>query len=121
MLGMASTYDISITQGESLDLLFNLKDSNGVALNLSGYSTRGKVKYSYGSTGALLDLAPVIVTGANNSLLASGQMTIAFSPAQSSSLPVTEAVYDIERYTLNDVVVQKVMNGKIIIDPEVST
>ena len=120
MLGMASTYDISITQGESLDLLFNLKDSNGVALNLSGYSTRGKVKYSYGSTGALLDLAPVIVTGANNSLLASGQMTIAFSPAQSSSLPVTEAVYDIERYTADDASVFKVLNGKFIIYPEVT-
>ena len=86
---MADAYDISITQGESLDLLFNLKDSDGVPINLSGYSARGKVKYSYGSSGTLLDLAPVIVTGANNSLLASGQMTIAFSPAQSSSLPVT--------------------------------
>ena len=118
---MASTYNISLVQGESLDLTLNLKDSNSVPLDLSGYSVRGTVKRGFGTTGVLLDLAPVIVTGANNSFLASGQITISISPAESSSLPVTEAVYDIERYTLNDVVVQKVMFGKIIIDPEVST
>jgi hypothetical protein len=118
---MASTYNISLVQGESLDLTLNLKDSDSVPLNLSGYSVRGTVKRGFGATGVLLDLAPVIVTGANNSFLASGQITISISPAESSSLPVTEAVYDIERYTLNDVVVQKVMNCKIIIDPEVST
>jgi len=118
---MASTYDISITQGESLDLLFKLKDSSGIALNLSGYNTRGKVKYSYGSTGTLLDLEPVIVTGVNNSFLASGQITVSISASESSSLPITQAVYDIERYTLNDVVVHKVLNGKFIITPEVTT
>lgn len=117
---MATTYNISLTQGESLDLLLNLKDSNSVPINLSGYSVRGKVKKGFGATGVLLDLAPVIVTGVNNSLLASGQITIAISPAESVSLPVTEAVYDIERYTLNDLVVHKVLNGKVTINPEVT-
>lgn len=117
---MASTYNISLVQGESLNLLLNLKDSNSVPLNLSGYSVRGVVKRGFGATGVLLDLAPVIVTGANNSLLASGQITIAISPSESSSLPVTEAVYDVERYTLNDVVVHKVLNGKVTINPEVT-
>ena len=117
---MASTYDISINQGESLDLLFKLKDSNGVALNLSGYSSRGKVKYSYGSSGALLDLNPIIVTGLNNSALVSGHVTISISATNSASLPVTEAVYDVERFTLNDAIVHKVLNGKFIINPEVT-
>ncbi len=117
---MASAYNISINQGESLDLLFKLKDSNGVALDLSGYSARGKVKYSYGSSGTLLDLNPTIVTGLNNSALVSGHVTISISATGSASLPVTEAVYDVERFTLNDVIVHKVLNGKFIINPEVT-
>ena len=117
---MANTYDISITQGESLDLLFKLKDSNGVALNPSGYSTRGKVKYSYGSAGVLFDLNPTIVTGVSGSYLASGQISISISATGSATLPVTQAVYDIERYTPSDVVVHKVLYGKFIIDPEVT-
>lgn len=118
---MANTYDISIIQGESLDLLFKLKDSVGVALDLSGYSARGKVRYSYGSSGILLDLNPTIVTGVNNSTLVSGHILVSISATGSALLPVTEAIYDIERHTSNDVIVHKVLNGKFIINPEVTT
>jgi len=110
---MATTYDISIFQGENLDFTLNLKDSDGTTpLNLSGYSVRGKVKYSYGSSGFLSDLNPTILNSA------SGQISLSISSTGVANLPVTEAVYDIERYTSNDAIVKKVLVGKFIVKPE---
>jgi len=112
---MATTYNISVFQGENLDFNINLKESNGTTpLNLSGYSVRGKVKYSYGSSEVLWDLNPTILD------LASGQISVSIPGTGVANLPVTEAVYDIEKYTANDVIVNKVLGGKFIIKPEVT-
>ena len=112
---MATTYNISIFQGENLDFTLNLKENNGTTpLNLSGYSVRGKVKYSYGSSGTLWDLNPTIVSAV------SGQISLSIPGTGVANLPVTEAVYDIERYTSGDASVTKVLNGKITVHPEVT-
>jgi len=112
---MATTYNISVFQGENLDFTLNLKDSNGTTpLNLNGYSVRGKVKYSYGSSEVLWDLNPTIVSAVN------GQISLSIPGTGVANLPVTEAVYDIERYTANDAIVKKVLVGKFIVNPEVT-
>jgi len=113
---MATTYNISIFQGENLDFTLNLKENNGTTpLNLSGYFVRGKVKYSYGSSGILWDLNPTILNAA------SGQISLSIPGSGVANLPVTEAVYDIERYTTNDAIVKKVLMGKFIVKPEVTS
>jgi hypothetical protein len=113
---MATFYNITGYQGDFLQLTLNLKDSNGSAVNLSGYSVRGQVRASYGSTGVLLDLNPTITN------LPSGTISISINSYISQSLPVSDHLYDIERYpsgilTGNSI---KLMRGKFSILPEVT-
>ena len=60
---MATVYNFSATQGSQLSVRLNVKDASGDAINLSGYSSRGVVKYRYSSTNTLVDLDPTIVSG----------------------------------------------------------
>lgn len=106
------TYNISLIQGEDFCLTATLKESNGNPIDLSGYYTRGKVKYSYGSTGSLIDLNPFIDSPE------SGIIRIELSAAQTASLPITMAVYDIEKYAENDANVSKVLRGTFSVSPE---
>ena len=113
---MATYYNITGYQGDYLQLTLNVKDSNGSALNLSGYEVRGQVRASYGATGVLLDLNPTIT----NSI--SGAIAINVNSYISQDLPVSDHVYDIERYpsgilTGNSI---KLMRGKFSILPEVT-
>lgn len=107
-------YNISLTQGESYGLTATLKNSDGTNMNLSGYYVRGKAKYNYGDTGIILDLNPQIYN-VNN-----GIITFNIPPTGTAALPVGMLVYDIEKYTSGDASVSKVLNGKIIIAPEVT-
>ena len=93
---MANVYDISIEQGSSFNLTLTAKDSNGNLLNLNGYSARGSIKYGYGSASYLLNLNPTITNPTN------GLITISLSASDTSSLPVTKAVYDIEVFDEQD-------------------
>ena len=113
---MATFYNITGYQGDNIQLTLNLKDSNGAALNLSGYGVRGPVRASYGSTGVLLDLNPTIT----NEL--SGIMAININSYISADIPISDHVYDIERYpsgilTGNSI---KLLRGKFSILPEVT-
>ena len=113
---MATFYNITGYQGDYIQLTLNLKDSNGAALNLSGYQVRGQVRASYGSTGVLLDLNPTITN------VLSGTMAININSYISADIPISDHVYDIERYpsgilTGNSI---KLMRGKFTILPEVT-
>jgi hypothetical protein len=113
---MATSYNITGYQGDYIQLTLNLKDSNGAALNLSGYGVRGQVRTSYGATGVLLDLNPTITN------LLSGIMAININSYISADLPVSDHIYDIERYpsgilTGNSI---KLLRGKFTILPEVT-
>jgi hypothetical protein len=107
-------YDISITQGQNYDLVAGVTNASGQAVNISGYNLRGQVRYSYGSTGILLNLEPEIVSSV------SGIFQINLTASETASLPTTVAVYDIEKYSENDVVVNKILNGTFTINPEVT-
>jgi hypothetical protein len=113
---MATFYNITGYQGDYIQLTLNLKDSSGTALNLSGYEVRGQVRASYGSTGVLLDLNPTITN------VLSGTMAININSYISADIPISDHVYDIERYpsgilTGNSI---KLMRGKFSILPEVT-
>jgi len=107
-------YDISISQGQTYNLITGITNAAGEGVNISGYNLRGQVRYSYGSTGILLDLEPAIVS------TVSGIFQVSLSPSETTSLPTTIAVYDIEKYSQNDGVVDRVMNGTFTIGPEVT-
>lgn len=113
---MASSYNISTYQGDLLQVLLSVKDSNDNSINLSGYDVRGQVRASYGSSGVLLNLNPTITS------YVSGTISISLDSNITSSLPVGQFIYDIERFpsgiaTGNSI---KLMIGKFNISPEVT-
>jgi hypothetical protein len=111
---MANSYDISIEQGSSFNLNLVAKDSLGTPLNLSGYSATGSIRYGFGSTGILLAINPIV-----DSSYISGIINFSLSASQTSSLPVTKAVYDIE-VSANNGYTFKAIRGYAEISPEVT-
>ena len=90
------------------------KDSSSSPLNLSGFLARGGIKYGYGSTGYLLDMNATI-----DSSYVSGIINVSLSATETSSLPVTKGVYDIEVYSSNDYTF-KAIRGYVDVIPEVT-
>ncbi len=124
---MATSYDITITQGDTLDLRFKITDSNSDPLNLSGFSARGVARMGYGSTGILLDLQPYVVSGTTSdpTLGASGFIDVYLRPNSTSGVPVVQGVYDIEKYRTVPVASgdwenEKVIKGYFNVVPEVT-
>lgn len=93
--------DLSVTQGIYFYQRFTGLDSSSNPINLSGYTTSGYVRYSYGSSGILLDLAPTIVSGSNGSTYSSGWIDIEIPRNSTTGCPVTKALYSIEIYSGN--------------------
>jgi hypothetical protein len=132
---MATSYNIETIQGDNLQITLSVKDQYNTPINLSGYDTRGVVKYAYfGSppavdasgnyiSGYLLNLNPVINSGVNGIYYASGLIDINVSSYDMAYMPVGSFVYDIERFpkgipTGNSI---KLLKGKFIVSPEVTT
>lgn len=112
-----AVYNITINQGENYDLTATLTDSGGTPINISGYLLRGQIKYSYGSTGTLLDLEPSVVNATG------GVINFNLDAIETASLPITIGVYDIERYVSGqspETTVSRVLQGKVTITPEVT-
>ena len=112
-----AVYNITVNQGENYDLTATLTNTDGTPVNISGYSLRGKVRYSYGSTGVLVDLEPSIVNATG------GVINFTLSPSETAALPITMAVYDIERFVSGQspvATVSRVLQGTITVTPEVT-
>ena len=122
---MATVYNFDASQGSELSVRLNVKDTNGNAIDLSGYGARGVVKYRYSSASSLIDLSPTIVSGNSGQAWISVLIDIYISGTQTVNLPVGQFVYDIERYPIgagedaNGAVV-KLMKGDFNVFPEVT-
>lgn len=113
---MATYYHITGYQGDQIQLSLNLKNSLGSGISLEGYSLRGQVKSSYGATGILLDLNPIIVN------VSSGIASISIESNVSKNLPIGDHLYDIERYSegMPNSNAIKLMHGKFSVLPEIT-
>jgi len=108
---MAQTLDLTFIQGDDYVASVVAKNSNGTAINLSGYSVAGKVRNRYSDSNYLLDIAPTIASDV------SGIINIDIPATGTASLPVTEAVYDIEMY--QGATVTRLIEGNVKILPQV--
>ena len=122
---MLAYYNLDIIQGSTFSAQLTIKDSGGNRINLDGYSVRGNLKYNYGTGIVLMDLDPSINVGATASpptstyTVASGVIDVKLTAAQTATLPIMMGVYDIETYN-NDGEVNKVLDGKARVHPEVT-
>jgi len=111
-----TTYTLNLIQGNSTTLRITATDQNGTAINLSGQNVRGQVRYTYGSTGVLLDLHPTIYSAV------SGIVQINISGSQTANLPVGTFPYDLESAVTgsdgSETSVCKFLRGYAEISPE---
>ena len=112
-------FNLHITQGSNFSIRLTLQDSDGSAIDLTAFTAAGSVRDRYSSPNILLDLSPTIVSGGTPDAIASGLIDVTLSAEQTAVLPITEAVYDIERVAA-DGVASKVLQGKVKIFPEVT-
>jgi hypothetical protein len=101
----AGRYNLLIEQGATYELELQYKDSNGVAVDLTGYSGRLQIRPSIGSPTAYLCLSSSLnvdgtglnFSGSNNNTSPiSGSIGIYISATTSSLLTFNTGVYDLE-------------------------
>ena len=114
----AEIVDLNITQGSSFNIRIQVLDSGSNVVDLTGNEVRGVVKnkYSDPDTDILINLNPVVYDAAN------GLVDILLTPAETSLLPITEALYDIEKFPISGSgEIDKIMKGKFLIHPEITS
>ena len=111
--------DLNVTQGSTFNIRIQLLDDGLNAVDLTGSEVRGVVKnkYSDPDTNILVNLDPVVYDAE------SGLVDILLTSSQTAQLPVTQALYDIERYSLSSGAedTEKVLRGKFLIHPEITS
>lgn len=110
---MSQTYDFTLVQGDSFSASIYAKNEDGSVIDLNGYAASAYLRNSYADSGYLLNFNPTIISPE------SGLIYLDFTPSQTASLPVTEAVYDIEIYQSGTRNVTNLVGGKVTILPDV--
>lgn len=117
-------YNLDIIQGSTFSAQLFATNSDGSAIDLTGYETRGIIKYNYGTGVALVSLDPTVNTGQapplNTYTASSGVIDVSLSAEETSNLPVTVGVYDIEMYNSDETEVRKLLDGRVKVHPEVT-
>lgn len=93
----AATYNLIIDQGTTWTLNLAWKDSNGAALNLTGYRIHAHFRQTLASATTVLDLdSAAPITGCTfGSLDATGTIAVTLSATLTAAL-TTSGVYDLQ-------------------------
>jgi hypothetical protein len=114
-------YNLDVVQGSSFSARLNAKNSGGTAIDITDHAVRGAIKNRYSDTTALMTFTPTIVDAS------AGTVDIYLSGIQTATLPITQAVYDVEMYKTgadgldDNSYVVKLLDGKVNVHPEVTT
>lgn len=114
---MAERYNVLIDQGSTYTLALTYKDSNGTAINLTGYTAAMQVRDTVNSATTVLSLSSpsngIVITGAT------GLINITITAAQTTALIANTYVYDLE-ITSGSGVVTRLIQGSVIVNAEVT-
>ena len=111
-MAFAQTGSLRVNQGATYNATLQVRNTAGYAVNLSGYTTTGFIKYRYSENEHLATLHCFV------SNYISGLVQIGLSASETYSLPPTLLLYDINGYSGNSVT--RLLNGTVIINPEVT-
>lgn len=109
-------YNMVCPQGSTFNQVLTYS-INGSLVNLTGYTARMQVKERYSSTAKQLDL-----TTSNGGIVlggALGTITINATATQTAAIIAKEYVYDLE--LVSGPTVTRIIEGKFIVTPEVTT
>ena len=113
----AAKYDINIDQGSTFSVAITVSE-NGVAKNLSAFSARASMRPAVDSP----DSQKTDFTF-DNTNMSSGIITMQLAHGVSSEMSAGIYVYDIEIFqgtAPNETSVQRLLQGKVTINPEVT-
>ena len=117
---MAATnrYDLAINQGATFSLAATWRDSNGTAVNLTGYTARLQIRSAYDSSTTTVSLTSaagdIVLGGAAGTIVATISATATAALASSFS-----GVWDIELVSGSGVVT-RLLEGAVTVSPEVT-
>lgn len=112
---MSNRYDLTIQQGATFSIVATWADSNGSAVNLTGYTAAMTLRSAYNATGTVLYLA----TGGSGITLGGTAGTITITAAATATAALTApstGVYDLELTT--GATVYRLLEGGFTITPE---
>lgn len=124
----AGKYNLLIEQGATFEVELQYKDSNGVVVDLTGYSGRLQIRPSVGSPTAYLCLSSSLrpdgtglnFSGSNGSTPpSSGSIGVYISAVTSSLLTFNTGVYDLEIQSGS--YVTRLLQGNVQLSKEVTT
>lgn len=125
-MSVAGSYSFKIQRGANDSRLLTVK-SNGVAINLTGWTPRLQIRSEEGATGVTTDDTLLLeMTPANGLVITDavdGEITLAFTPEQTQTInPANEYArlsYGLEIFTTSPAFVRSLLTGTITVVPEV--
>ena len=113
---MAATANLRIEQGATFSSDVTVKDTNGNAFDLTGYTAASKMALGYASTRTRTTISTSIASDATT-----GIITLSLTADQTNNLDApARYVYDVEITKTSDSTVTRVIEGIITISPNVT-
>ena len=112
---MAAIANLTIDQGATFNSDVTVKDANGNAFDLTGYSASAKMAKGYSSTRTRTSITCTIQAPATN-----GIVTLALTADQTTALDEGRYVYDLEILQTSSSTITRVIEGIITVRPQVS-
>tara|TARA_Y100001972_G_scaffold117875_1_gene157358 strand:+ start:397 stop:738 length:342 start_codon:yes stop_codon:yes gene_type:complete len=112
---MAAIANLTIDQGATFSSDVTVKDANGNAFDLTGYTASAKMAKGFQSTKTRTSITCTIQAPATN-----GLVTLSLTADQTTALDDGRYVYDLEILQTSSSTVTRVIEGIITVRPQVS-
>ena len=112
---MAAIANLTLDQGATFNSDVTVKDSNGNAFNLTGYSASAKMAKGYSST-----RTRTTITCTVNGDPTTGIVTMSLTADQTGALEEGRYVYDLEILQTSSSTITRVIEGIITVRPQVT-
>ena len=114
---MAAIANLIIDQGANFSSDITVKDANGNAFDLTGYTTEAKMAKGYASTRTRTTITSAVASDATT-----GVVSLTLTSTQTAALDAPERyVYDVEITQTSTGTVTRVIEGIISVRPNVTT
>ena len=109
----AAAYNLTIDQGSDFSLDLGVKEG-GAVKRLTGYSARAQMRATKGASTVAATFSCSIVDAS------AGSLKMELANSASSAISAGKYYYDLEIYTNSNLIVQRLMEGTVILTPEVT-
>jgi len=109
----AAAFNLTIDQGSDFAIDLVVKDDD-VVKNLTGYLARAQMRTTKGASTVAATFTCTIINAT------SGALKMELTNAVSSAISAGKYYYDLELYTSGNTIVSRLMQGTVILTPEVT-